>query len=336
MAGSGRNYASRYCEETTACASRAWRAAALRSPHMSTTKPQRLEVVRMALRTCKPSALPATRPRPTAKKTKEGRAMLDLESLFAASPAPAAVPGAIPENVAGNAATNSRNGGSVPATVPTPAGTAKTAESLELRGIEPDSRQPDGGKVGHSGHNGNPLVLGLVCPRKPLQHKAFGGLGTVGTVGTVDFQGGEGQTGDGAPGGGAARERFALNPSAVILALAYCRKVKADNDETVSVLQHLESMQPGEQVRRWHGLCLEVGVKPWEALTIPAPLSGGDCTKCKHLTTRQMASDGERRQFHWACGLGYLVLETGRGAERIWIAPPECSSWERWRPAGWG
>ena len=142
--------------------------------------------------------------------------------------------------------------------------------------------------------------------------------------------------GDGAPGGGAAREQFALHPSAVILALAYCRKVKADNDETASVLLHLETMPPVEQVRRWHGSCLEVGVKPWEVLTLPAPLSGSDCTRCKHLTTRQMASDGGRRQFHWACGLGYLILETGRGTERIWIAPPECSSWERWQPGRGG
>ena len=147
--------------------------------------------------------------------------------------------------------------------------------------------------------------------------------------------------GDGAPGGGAARERFALNPSAVILALAYCRKVKADNNETASVLLHLEIMAPGEQIRRWHGSCLEVGVKPWEVLTLPASLSGSDCTMCKHLTTEQMASDGWRRQFHWACGLGYLILETGRGTERIWIAPPECQSYERWvpgsqQPLGWG
>lgn len=260
--------------------------------------------------------------------------MLDLDSLFAASPAPGVVPSTIPENDAGNAAKNGRNGGGVPATVQPHGDAAKTAESLEPWGIEPDSRQPAGCKVGHSGHNGNTPVLGQVCPRKPLQHKAFDGLGTVGTLGTADFQGGEGQKGDGAPGGGAARERFALNPVAVILALAYCRKVEADNDETVSILLHLESTPPGEQVRRWHGSCLEVGVKPWEVLTLPAPLSGGDCTRCKYLTTRQMASDGERRQFHWACGLGYLILETGRGTERVWIAPPECQSWERWRPTG--
>jgi hypothetical protein len=112
--------------------------------------------------------------------------------------------------------------------------------------------------------------------------------------------------------------------------------VKADNDETASVLLHLETMPPVEQVRQWHGSCLDVGVKPWEVLTIQAPLSGSDCTMCKHLTTRQMASDGGRRQFHWACGLGYLILETGRGTERIWIAPPECSSWERWQPGRGG
>ncbi len=258
--------------------------------------------------------------------------MLDLESLFAPPSASASVPNCAHENDTGSAANNAITGGCVPVAAPSPDNATKTAESLAKWGIEPDQPHPDWGEVGHSGHNGNTPAFGQVCQRKPLQHKAFDGLDTVGTLGTADFQGGESQKGDGAPGGGAARERFALHSSAVILALAYCRKVEADNDETVSILLHLDTMPPGEQVRRWHGSCLEVGVKPWEALTLPAPTSGGDCTKCKHLITRQMASDGCRRRFHWACGLGYLILETGRGTERIWISPPECSSWERWQP----
>ncbi|HOX60033.1 MAG TPA: hypothetical protein PLC99_24415 [Verrucomicrobiota bacterium] len=109
--------------------------------------------------------------------------------------------------------------------------------------------------------------------------------------------------------------------------------MKADNDETVSSLLHLEAMPPGEQVRRWHSSCLEVGLKPWEVLTLSAPKSGHDCTLCKHLTTQQLSNDGGRRQFHWACGLGFLILEAGRATERIWIAPPECSSWDRWYPS---
>lgn len=86
--------------------------------------------------------------------------MLDLESLFATQSAGAYVP-------------NCAN-----ATI--------TAENLAPWGIEPDQPHPDRGEVGHSGHNGNTPVLGQVCPRKPLQHKAFDGLGTVGTLGTVE------------------------------------------------------------------------------------------------------------------------------------------------------
>jgi hypothetical protein len=56
---------------------------------------------------------------------------------------------------------------------------------------------------------------------------------------------------------------------------------------------------------------------------------------CAHLVTRHEAIGNGRQQYHNACGLGYLILETGRGTERIWIAPPECKSHERWYPSDW-
>ncbi len=192
---------------------------------------------------------------------------------------------------------------------------------------------PANDNAGHSGHNGNTPIFDQVCPPKSLQHKAFSTIDTADTADTVGFQGGEGEQTDRAPGEGAARNDFALHPAAVILVLAYFRKVKAHNDERVSAMFHLQTMPPGEQVKHWHSACLDVGVKPWEVLMIPAPSSGLDCTMCKHLTTRQIVSDGGRRQFHWSCGLGYLILETGRATERIWIAPPECHSFDRWKPS---
>jgi hypothetical protein len=199
------------------------------------------------------------------------------------------------------------------------------------------SLTPANGNTGHSGHNGNTPVFDQVCPPKSLQHNGFSHTDTADTPDTVDFQGGEGEQCHRAPpGGGAVRNEFALHPAAVILVLAYCRKVKASNYESASTIIHLESMSPGEQVRYWHAACIEAGIKPWEVLLIPAPASGLDCTICKHLTTRQMACEGGRRQFHWACGLGYLILETGRATERIWIAPPECQSYERWVPSQQG
>ena len=188
-------------------------------------------------------------------------------------------------------------------------------------------------EVGHSGHNGNTPVFDQVCPPKSLQHNGFSHTDTADTPDTVDFQGGEDKQDHRAPVEGAVRNEFALHPAATILAMAYCRKLKASNDERASIIIRLESMSPGEQVRYWHSACIDVGIKPWEVLLIPAPASGLDCTKCKHLTTRQMASDGGRRLFHWACGLGYLILETGRATERIWIAPPECQSYEQWVPS---
>lgn len=173
-----------------------------------------------------------------------------------------------------------------------------------------------------------------MCPPKTLQHKALDGLGTLGTLGTVDIQGGGCRALKNSPGGGAAMNQFALHPVAVILVLAYCKKVKADNEERVSALLNLGTMKPGDQVKCWHLSCLEVGIKPWEVLTLPAPSSGLDCTMCKHLTTQHFApAPDQRRQFHWACGLGFLILETGRATERIWIAPPECNNYQRWVPS---
>jgi len=209
-------------------------------------------------------------------------------------------------------------------------------ETTVPQGKASDLTHTTGAEIGHSGHSANAPNFDQVCPRETLRHKDFGELGTLGTVGTVDFQGGEGQKENGAPGGGADRNEFALHPAAVVLALAYCRKVNADREERSLVLLHLSTMSPGDQVKHWHGCCVEVGLKPWEVLMLPAPISGQDCTMCKHLTTRQMAGDSGRRQFHWACSHGHLILETGRGTERIWMAPPECSSWERWVPSGRG
>ena len=220
--------------------------------------------------------------------------MLDLDSLFARP--------ALPEN---------------------------QAETVVPCGNTPEIQTADRVEVGHSGHTGDAPIFDQVCPPRSLQHNDFSGLGTLGTLGTVDFQGGEGQADNGAPGGGRPEDEFALHPAAVVLALAYCRNENISSEERVLVLLHLATMSPGNQVKHWHGCCVGVGLKPWEILLLPAPVSGLDCTKCKHLTTRQMVGEGERRQFHSACGQGYLILETGRGTERIWIAPPECSNWER-------
>lgn len=189
------------------------------------------------------------------------------------------------------------------------------------------------GDTGHSGHNGNTTNSDQLCPPKRLQHNDFSQSDTADTADTVVVNGGECQNSYGAPGGGASVNHFALHPAAVILVLAYFRKVKASDDKRVSAILNLETMPPGEQVKFWHVSCLDVGLKPWEVLTLKAPSSGLDCTMCRHLTTRHVAVDDGRRKFHWACRHGYQILETGRATERIWIAPPECSSYERWIPS---
>lgn len=135
------------------------------------------------------------------------------------------------------------------------------------------------------------------------------------------------------PGGGADRDEFALHPSAVILLIAYCRATNTPWREQAESIIELGKLPPNEQIRHWQMACMQKGIQPWQVLTIAASMDGKDCSLCTHLLTRQFAEGNGRRQFHWACGKGYLILETGRGTERIWIAPPECQSFERWYPS---
>ena len=128
---------------------------------------------------------------------------------------------------------------------------------------------------------------------------------------------------------------YEANPAAVLLVLAWSRLKQATRDERAGLLLDLESMPPSDQVKHWHGVCVADGLKPWRVLCCPAPLWGDDCTRCKHLTTREEAIGEDRRRYHWACSLGYLILEHGRGTERVQISPPECKSFDRWYPAEW-
>ena len=123
------------------------------------------------------------------------------------------------------------------------------------------------------------------------------------------------------------------HPEAVLLVMAWSRLKQYPSDERSALLLNLETMSPAEQVRHWHGVCVNDGLKPWHVLCLPARLSGSDCTLCRHLTTRFEAIGEGRRCYHWACDLGYLILESGRGTERIWIAPEECESFDRWYPS---
>lgn len=126
---------------------------------------------------------------------------------------------------------------------------------------------------------------------------------------------------------------YQANPAAVLLLMAWARAKQASREERAAMLLDLETLPPAEQVRHWHGVCVAEGLKPWHVLYLPAPMWGDDCTMCKHLMTREEAIGEDRRRCHWACSLGYLILEHGRGTERVYIAPPECESFERWYPS---
>ncbi len=126
---------------------------------------------------------------------------------------------------------------------------------------------------------------------------------------------------------------YPAHPAAVLLLMTWARLKKISSDGRAELLIDLEGVPPAEQIRHWHGVCVQDGMKPWHVLCLPAPLSGADCTRCRNLCTRHEAIEDGRVQYHWACELGYLILEQGRGTERILIAPPECKSFERWYPS---
>lgn len=194
----------------------------------------------------------------------------------------------------------------------------------------------DGSKVEKNGTTGTSeraSQSAFLVPEKPFGNNELSRLGPVGPLGPVFFTGEGRKTDNRAPGGGAAVSLFALHPAAAILLIAYCRQLEISPQEQAEALIELGQLPPGEQVRRWQMACIQQGIEPWSVLSIQAPPKGADCSLCVHLLTRQYSGDNGRRQFHWACGQGYLILETGRGTERIWIAPPECQSFERWYPS---
>ena len=107
--------------------------------------------------------------------------------------------------------------------------------------------------------------------------------------------------------------------------------------EQIERLLDLANDPPNEQVRVWSQACRDIGLKPWHVLSVPTSSEGKDCSLCRHLHQEVGRAPGQpedRREFRWACKQGYLILELGRGTERILTAPPDCQSWERWRPGG--
>ena len=206
------------------------------------------------------------------------------------------------------------------------------------------------GQVGHlaDGCPTVPLETASVPPQvgqlKPSNSKAYSGIFASVPVVPVKNQW-TGNNPENRAGEGVAQQSFAQkvddfdnsineeNPAAVLLLLSWARAKGATREERVALLLELSKMAPADQVRHWHGVCVRDGLKPWHILFRPAPTWGDDCTRCEHLTTRHEAIGEVRQRYHWACGLGYLILEHGRGTERVHVAPPECRSFERWYPS---
>jgi hypothetical protein len=152
-----------------------------------------------------------------------------------------------------------------------------------------------------------------------------------------------------APGGGVAAENFApekaisgqqsarfqTEPQAVVMVLAVARRKGADIENLAATLQGLGDMEPGEQIMRWHRVCLAEGIKPWLLIHPKAPEAGMDCLGCSHISSAfEFIPDLGRRCFSWLCGLGHSIHVHDHAGERVLVAPPECHSWERWKMKG--
>ncbi len=131
---------------------------------------------------------------------------------------------------------------------------------------------------------------------------------------------------------------YPLNPAAVCLVVAACKRSPRNltPEDMGRHILSLHRLSPAEQVRHWHGVCLKQGLAPWRVLSFDSPGEGKDCGMCVHLDSILDHVEGdERRCYRWACKLGYLILEYGRATERIMLAPPECESYERFYPGAW-
>ena len=140
-----------------------------------------------------------------------------------------------------------------------------------------------------------------------------------------------------APGGGGASDSIcaanSVNMAAALLCIAWCKRNAKGKQEALELLIELGTMQQVDQVRHWHNECLAEGIKPWHVLYQESGYKGEDCGMCKHLESLNDTVQGTRRRYFWKCSLGYPILEYGRYTERILLAPPECSSWDRWYPS---
>lgn len=200
----------------------------------------------------------------------------------------------------------------------------ENAENSPPSGETPHCFSPDSEIVGRAEpSNGAPFrSISPLSPPSPLKNKG-GGL----------------ETENEARGGGGATVKFSdekahpVSPIAVCLLLACCRKIEADEQETVEAMLSLMRYPPSEQVRAWAMLCNENGIEPSRVqhLVIRSTGEGVGCGGCDHLKMDNVKQSSVRHVFRFVCSKQYAVLELGFVGERVLIAPPECNDYEAHR-----
>jgi hypothetical protein len=192
----------------------------------------------------------------------------------------------------------------------------------EILGHCPNDAPAFSGDLGHAKPN-NGAASGANAPNAPnAPSENQGGecnlseIGAVGAVSPSDL-----------------RADFSVSPSAVCLVFAWWQRAGGDESELASSLVELRCMPTAEQERSAAQLCAAAGLDPWRIVRHLSRGEGTECFNCAHLTTRVDSLPNTRRRYFWSCDLQYQLLEHHHDGERVVIAPPECRSWERWRPS---
>ncbi|WP_267726604.1 hypothetical protein [Niveibacterium sp. 24ML] len=127
--------------------------------------------------------------------------------------------------------------------------------------------------------------------------------------------------------------RHEFNPAALVMCFHLMNREGVSNEALGGALRALSLLRPIEQQVTLSRRCAAAGLDGWRLLSFDAPGEERDCMGCANLrSVSGRLTDDDRRMFRWGCALGYPVREVARASERIITAPPDCTSWVRYKP----
>ena len=119
---------------------------------------------------------------------------------------------------------------------------------------------------------------------------------------------------------------YRRDPRATLLAIAICERRNSSALELLEAVSFLQTMSREMQLARTMAACVDLGIRPEDAISIPAMEISEECTGCQHLTRIEYRLG--RRRFFWSCKKGHQVILIGVGFEQVMISSDGCSDWE--------